>query len=870
MFEWAAAQQIDYDSDRNTNKDKDTLKISISIYNKARNLPIGNYDMLRALLKGMSAYLLHLYSNPSAKCLCTVIKLFSRAAEDLSCYEHQTQNSLKCAITCTTLWTRIRDSSSVLIKQLTPHDLESLKMSVYHSYTQTASLLVKLKGSPDKVAASPRQAMAGAMELVNQLPAGIKLNFVHTAIHIGTDLVKKNLEEDALSIFNMTISIVDLLASSAISNINVMAQLDDEKADENYIKTSKYDLFRIKVKVLLSMAYCCMTTKQCDKAMVHLKTAEQSIEKSNFDKRTFSDKEKAFISATLDYAKFSVFAAEGNWIAAEAYLRNYMKQPTSYDTAIELISTFLKGNHKHTVEFFTMLLSNFPHDPFFTNTRICNLEMTVSNISIHGEQTISSDLSHNKRAIDLCDAIITDHLNRTHSLNQDIDPTEGNCDVSKNYKRVVKVLIGRVKWYYSNKEWIKLKEWADLYFKLHVDKELDDETMIVTIYKVEALLAENAHKSNEEALALALKMVTTRTTTRSIISLFKALLFTRGAKDAVKHFVEIQNTREVDGNNNALGRTENLSRIIECVLIVNESSKTVTSRQCKLAKQLLLKEWLSQFCEMQYWRHDAYDNDDSNRKMSYFMICKELLEIYLLDDEEAIDKMVIDASSTHVDTADTNIPPHQEEGTKTTELDETSDSGADFTELANIFKHILRFSKQPISVSLRISAEEFYSNIVNPLQQLCNLLSQLADTDEIKKLGTADDLEWIADFSWNLGVLLSNKQFKDTTEMTEDSYLGMAADLLLISSKLYGNVDNEIKAISISNQVMGLILACGSLMDMDAILAKQNIDKKETSNLYKSDDINEADFTPAIILFEYVKDSHYQVVFEVLSLGDIT
>ena len=856
MFEWAAAQHSDYDSDRNTNNDKDTLKISISIYNKARNLPAGsNYDMLRALLKGMSAYLLHLYSNPSAKCLCTVIKLFSRAAEDLSCYESQIENSIKCAMTCTTLWTRIKDSSSVLMKQLTPHDLESMKMSVYHSYTQTAALLVDVKGTPGRLG-SPRQALAGAMELVNQLPSGIKLNFVHTAIHIGKELVQKNLEEDALPIFNMTISIVDLLAASAISNINIMAQPDDENPNENYVKTSKYELFRIKIKVLLSMAYCCMTTKQCDKAMVHLKTAEQTIEKSSFDKRTLSEKEKAFIWATVDYAKFSVFAAEGNWAAAEAYLRNYMKQPTSYDTAIELISTFLKGNHKFTVEFFTQLLSTFPNEPFFTNTRICNLEMTVANISIHGEQSTSSDISQNKRAIDLCDAIITDHLNRTHPLNQETDLNGDKTDVAKNYKRVIKVLLGRVKWYYSSKEWIKLKEWADLYFKLHVGKELDDDTMNVTIYKVEALLSENALKSNEEALALSLKMVTTRTTNKSIISLFKALLFTRGAKDAVKHFIDIQNNREVDDNISALGRTENLSRIIECVLIVNESSKIVASKQCKLAKQLLLKEWLSQFCELQYWRHEGYANDN-NRKVSYYLICKELLEIYLVDDEESnteeqinvhIDKVENDASS-HIESVNANVPPDQEEevGKRSNEIDAEGD--ADFLEVVKTFKNILRCTKQntTVSVSLSISLDECYSNIVIPLQQLCNLLSQLTDTDEMKILGLGDDLEWLADFSWNLGVLLSNKQVKDTTSsigskdtITEGTYLGIAADLLLISSQLYSHIDNDVKAISISNQVMGLILSCGSLMDMDVITVKNIINKKETNNLHESNEIDEA------------------------------
>jgi len=811
VFDWASEQNANYDEDRNSTSDKSIFKIAINIFNKSRNLP-GSYDKLKALLKGMTAYLFNLYGNTTAKCLSTVIKYLSKATEELSQFDVYTERAIKCAKTCTTLWIRIRDSANLLIKQLSHQELDSLKLSVFHSYTQTAMLLVSLKdahGQED----SPRQAIAGAMELINQLPAGIKLNFVYNAMHICKELIKKNSQEDAFSIYNLIISVVDSISSSAPANISEIAQ-DDEPINENYVNASKYELFRTKIQILLSMAYCCMTTNQCDKAMLHLKTAEQAIEKAKFEKKTFTEKDKLYLIATLDYAKFSICSVENNWAAAEVHLRSYMKQANSYETALELITTFLKGNqlssHKYTIEFYGMLLTHFPNEPFFTNTRISNLEMCVANISIHGEQTVTSEISQNKRALDLCDAIIIDHLSGHHSLNyQETDSDQENTNTPKNYKRLIKVLIGRVKWYYSSSEWAKLKEWADMYFKLHGDKELDDDTMNVMIYKVEALLSENIHKSSEDALALTLKMATTRTTTRSIISLFKALLFTRGAKDAVKHFIDLQNNREVDGN--SLGRTENLSRIIECLFIVNESSQSVSSQQCKLAKQLLLNEWLKQFSEVQYWRYEGYTNEANEGKISYFKVCKQLLQIYLIEDDNDQPKQANDIERVSAEPVNEN---------------RQDDVDSDFTELAKMFGTIIKFNAQPPSIALTISLEEFYTNISNPLQQLCNIISLLADTDEIKKLGSDDDLEWLADFAWNLGILFSKKQPKinsgsTSAELTaatikQRDYHLLASEMLEISSQLYGNVENEVKAISISNQVMGLIASCGCRLDMDS------------------------------------------------------
>ena len=825
VFDWASEQNPDYDEDRTSISDKSIFKIAINIFNKSRNLP-GSYDKLKALLKGMTAYLFNLYGNTTAKCLSTVIKYLSKAAEELSQFDVYTERAIRCSRTCTNLWIRIRDSTNLLIKQLSHQELDSLKLSVFHSYTQTAMLLVSLKDVPGQEAESPRQAIAGAMELINQLPAGIKLNFVYNAMHICKELIKKNSQEDAFSIYNLIISVVDLISSSAPANINEVAQ-DDEPINENFVNASKYELFRTKIQILLSMAYCCMTTNQCDKAMLHLKTAEQAIDKAKFEKKTFTEKDKSYLIATLDYAKFSICSVENNWAAAEVHLRSYMmKQANSYETSLELITTFLKGNqqnsHKYTIEFYGMLLTHFPNEPFFTNTRISNLEMCVANISIHGEQMVTSEISQNKRALDLCDAIITDHLNGHHSLNyQETDSTDQeNTSTTKNYKRLIKVLIGRVKWYYSSSEWSKLKEWADMYFKLHGDKELDDDTMNVMIYKVEALLSENVHKSSEDALALTLKMATTRTTTRSIISLFKALLFTRGAKDAVKHFVDLQNNREVDGN--SLGRTENLSRIIECLLIVNESSKSISSLQCKLAKQLLLNEWLKQFSEVQYWRYEGYTNEANEGKISYFKVCKQLLQIYLIEDssDNGDQPKLTNDIERGVSAEPVNENRQDEQGAG------KADADSNFSELAKMFGTIIKFNVQPPSIALTISLEEFYTNINNPLQQLCNIISLLSDTGEIKKLGSDDDLEWLADFAWNLGILFSKKQSKGlnsgstSAELTaatikQRDYHLLASEMLEISSQLYGSVENEVKAISISNQVMGLIASCGCRLDMD-------------------------------------------------------
>ena len=199
--------------------------------------------------------------------------------------------------------------------------------------------------------------------------------------------------------------------------------------------------------------------------------------------------------------------------------------------------------------------------------------------------------------------------------------------------------------------------------------------------------------------------------------------------------------------------------------------------------------------------------------------------IYLIEDNSDNGdgpKQTNDIERVNAEPVNENRQDEQGAG-KADDADQTSEN---FSELAKMFGTIIKFNVQPPSIALTISLEEFYTNISNPLQQLCNIISLLSDTDEIKKLGSDDDLEWLADFAWNLGILFSKKQSKlnsggTSAELTaatikQRDYHRLASEMLEISSQLYGSVENEVKAISISNQVMGLIASCGCRLDMDS------------------------------------------------------
>lgn len=91
--------------------------------------------------------------------------------------------------------------------------------------------------------------------------------------------------------------------------------------------------------------------------------------------------------------------------------------------------------------------------------------------------------------------------------------------------------------------------------------------------------------------------------------------------------------------------------------------------------------------------------------------------------------------------------------------------------------------------------------------------------------------------------MFSKKQHKTAISSSEAAgaikqkdYFQLAAELLDISSTLYGRVDNEDKTVSISNQVMCLIASTGCRLDMDSCDVRKTFNKQEIIASDKSND----------------------------------
>jgi hypothetical protein len=224
-----------------------------------------------------------------------------------------------------------------------------------------------------------RLAIAGAFNIVQSLPDGLKIHFAEQTVTLGARLSSFNIMNEAVYFLQIAVSSIDLLGRS-IGTVAVRGI-----AEQGLSLVDRDELRKLKIKAQLSLAFAFKEMNQCQKAMASIMLVESALFSRggtgagagagsesggdvNGDSSSFQS-----ITQTVSYAKFMIFAKDKDWEAAEQNLKNLL-QNAPYELAMDVIKTYLEGNQKDTrmkgIELYRLVSSKFPDEPEFTNTRI--------------------------------------------------------------------------------------------------------------------------------------------------------------------------------------------------------------------------------------------------------------------------------------------------------------------------------------------------------------------------------------------------------------------------------------------------------------------------------------------------------------------
>lgn len=282
--------------------------------------------------------------------------------------------------------------------------------------------------------------------------------------------LKENIANESSIYFKFALKTIDyLIAEKNQINITTTINIDDNIP----ITKSKTELLDMKIKVQLYMAYCLQEMNQCDQAIAYIKLIETDAKQ-----RTIQRQEE--IGITIKYAKFMIYIKNDDIKLAEAYLKDIINNTSSYDTAIDVISLYLKSNKNNEIvhnskELFGMLSYKFPNDPEYTQTRIMHLKYILCNSHCDKNAPLNgnnkninkeSDRYDNLAAIELCYSIINDHANGKNIL------------IGDNLIKISKILHDQYKYYYCNENWKLTTTWANIYLKLASTDSMNEDDLL--------------------------------------------------------------------------------------------------------------------------------------------------------------------------------------------------------------------------------------------------------------------------------------------------------------------------------------------------------------------------------------------------------
>ena len=222
------------------------MNVAVRLHNKVRSFTNVALFELKARTKACAAYFLYVLSKSSAKALCNIMRLLGRACQETHQYS-QTMAQQCCEATIQLYDTVNMEDFS---RQLPPMELVDVKITIFQAYLDLANILTN-SGTSDMERI--RMSIAGAMEIVQQLPDTKKTQFCRDIILLGSKLTVAGAVEDAIYHFHTVLNCLDVLWNSASAPPvagRAATMIDAPSAADIE------DLLQLKMRAQLSLAYC--------------------------------------------------------------------------------------------------------------------------------------------------------------------------------------------------------------------------------------------------------------------------------------------------------------------------------------------------------------------------------------------------------------------------------------------------------------------------------------------------------------------------------------------------------------------------------------------------------------------------------------
>jgi hypothetical protein len=241
----------------------ETMGLAIKLHNKARNLTSPAHAEIRTCLKATAAWMLSVYGGDKIKVMFAATTILSKAGEELANADIYPDLAEKCLSGSILFWNRTISLS--MHKTMPPLDLQEMKISAFWAHLEKAKLLWYHDGQQEEI----RKVISGAAEIMQTLPARMKLSFADRVATLGTEMSKSSAKvTDIIHFFKMALNAID---SALLPSMQV--EFDAEAggnvdADAPPLRDSA-EVKKLRLSAQLSLTFLYMRAKYATRAIVN-------------------------------------------------------------------------------------------------------------------------------------------------------------------------------------------------------------------------------------------------------------------------------------------------------------------------------------------------------------------------------------------------------------------------------------------------------------------------------------------------------------------------------------------------------------------------------------------------------------------------
>eukprot|EP01038_Epipyxis_sp_PR26KG_P006211 gene6211-8556_t len=746
---------------------------AVALYNKSRNLSSNGHAELRVILRALSAWILYIYTERSLKVVSIIAKILGKTVHDLLRWRDYDTVAVKSAKVIIDLWL-----DSELRRNLTPLELQDMKISAFYGYLAEANLMICTSKPLDLE--NMKKCISSAMEITQMLSVGIKVQFSEMTLQLGLRLVEINYEKEAIDVLKLSLlSMEDILSMNG----------QNTRSLENDLNSLQLKgCVELKLKAHLSLTYAYANTSQIALALASINLLQHDCDVS---KGVFPDSLKLSIS----FARLSIHVKDSNLGAAQSALRELLTHPAiDFQMALFSVKSVVDLCRSSKVsaqckvdccsESYTLLAAKFHRDPEYTCGKISNIQGLLSGNMISNEE--------NDKALVVFKTIISEQESIDITLNKE------------NYTNLKSILLNLVQMYRMSSKWVQTEEWTTNLIQF-LTRNIDEEENIKTLMliEVDSLLKQTKFK---EAFVVAKNCVRNLRSTQSILMLFYAELHvSESSMSAVQTLLESQRMYCTPGGEK-FKITEDLNRITMCMNIAFSSNLISKEFKYQVFQNLCL-EWLNFYEVHKAWGITVTDNivdfdiasnsvkDESMKSFfavayasAHMFLLQNLLEVHPNAPIE-ITRKLLQPVTTDLDSKSQIIEPTEiimdaNSFSQSTIAQCFTNHSTDLDQFPSPDKYLSNIGYSTIMheiLSFSCGLKEIDEILLKLFDRVYRVIKFCNDTN-INNLGTSIELKQCGELAMTLGYFLMNperckfRKSKDVEEKNSEDQLNLAAN----------------------------------------------------------------------------------------------